>query len=113
MAVRTERIASGARGQRRWQRGCRRCGAALEGSVAGWQSAAVIRAGACGLALLAVVIAGIVTADALRFTGRPWAGFGMLPDGSVAPLALSPVPISAESHRPKCPDRIVSVRDVA
>jgi transcriptional regulator with GAF, ATPase, and Fis domain len=77
--------------------------------VAAWQSALVVRAGACGLTLLAVAIAVIVTADAIRFIGRPWAGFGMLPDGSVAPLALSPLRIGAESRGLAFDDRIVAV----
>jgi transcriptional regulator with GAF, ATPase, and Fis domain len=80
--------------------------------VAGWYSALIVRAGACGLTLLAVVVAGIVTADAIRFIGRPWAGFGMLPDGSVAPLALSPVRIGAEGRGLAFDDRIVAVDGV-
>ena len=77
--------------------------------MAAWHSAMVVRAAACGLALLAVVIAGIVTADAINFIGRPWAGFGMLPDGSVAPLALSPLRIGAEGRGLAFDDRIVAV----
>jgi len=77
--------------------------------VAAWQSALVVRAGACGLTLLAVAIALIVTIDAIRFIGRPWAGFGMLPDGSVAPLALSPVRIGAERRGLAFEDRVVAV----
>jgi len=77
--------------------------------VAAWQSALVVRAGACGLTLLAVAIAVIVTIDAIRFIGRPWAGFGMLPDGSVAPLALSPVRIGAERRGLAFADRVVAV----
>ena len=77
--------------------------------MAAWHSAMVVRAGACGLTLLAVVIAGIVTADAINFIGRPWAGFGMLPDGSVAPLALSPLRIGAEGRGLAFDDRIVAV----
>jgi transcriptional regulator with GAF, ATPase, and Fis domain len=77
--------------------------------VAAWHSAMVVRAGACGLTFLAVVIAGIVTTDAINFIGRPWAGFGMLPDGSVAPLALSPLRIGAEGRGLAFDDRIVAV----
>ena len=77
--------------------------------MAAWQSALVVRAGACGLTLLAVSIAFVVTVDAVRFIGRPWAGFGMLPDGSVAPLALSPVRIGAKGRGLAFDDRIVAV----
>jgi len=80
--------------------------------VTAWPSAAVIRAGACALALGAVAIAAVVCVDALGRVGRPWAGFGMLPDGSVAPLALSPLRLADDARPLRFDDRVVAVDGV-
>ena len=72
----------------------------------------MIRAGACALSLGAALIAGVVSVDALGFVGRRWSGFGMHPDGSVAPLALSPLRLADTTHQLRFEDRIIAVDGV-
>ena len=59
------------------------------------------------------MLAGVVSADALGWIGRPWSGFGMHPDGSVAPLGLSPLRLAATTRQLRFEDRIVAVDGVA
>jgi len=81
--------------------------------VVGWPSATAVRVGASALALVAALIATVVTVDTIRFIGRPWSGFGMLPDGSVAPLALSPLRLPEASRQVLFNDRVVAVDGAA
>src|SRR5262245_12326530 len=72
-------------------------------------SPTAVRVGACALTLLAALIAAVTSADALRSIGRPWSGFGMLPDASVAPLALAPLRLPDVARELVFQDRIVAV----
>jgi hypothetical protein len=81
--------------------------------VVGWPSATAVRVGASALALIAALIATVVTVDTIRFIGRPWSGFGMLPDGSVAPLALSPLRLPEAARQVLFNDRVVAVDGAA
>ena len=72
----------------------------------------MIRAGACALALGALAIAAVVFVDVLGRVGHPWPGFGMLPDGSVAPLALSPLRLADDARPLRFNDRVVAVDGV-
>src|SRR5262249_38580469 len=78
-------------------------------AVAAWPSPTAVRVGASALTLLAVLIAAVTFAGALRSIGRPWSGFGMLPDASVAPLALAPLRRPDVSRQLAFEDRIVAV----
>ena len=68
-----------------------------------------MRVGACALTVLAALIAAVTCSDALRSIGRPWSGFGMMPDASVAPLALSPLRLPEVSRQLVFADRVVAV----
>lgn len=73
---------------------------------------AAVRAAACALAALGIVIAAAVSVGVVRFVGSPWAGIGMLPDGSVAPLALSPDRVRSQAGALRFEDRLVAVDGV-
>ncbi len=87
--------------------------AALDDPVAQRLSDRAVRVGACALALAAALVAGIVCRGALGFVGHPWSGFGMLRDGSVAPLALSPLRLPEVARQLQFEDRVVAVDGTA
>ncbi len=76
-------------------------------------SDAAVRTGAVALALFAIVIAAVTSRGAVGFIGRPWSGFGMLPDGSVAPLTLSPLRLPEVARPLQFDDRVIAVDGAA
>ncbi len=71
-----------------------------------------IRLAALASALLALLVAGVVTRDVLGFVGKPWSGLPMLPDGSLAPLNLLPERVRPDAGHLRFNARIVSVSGV-
>ena len=77
-----------------------------------WPSDAAVRVAACALAALAVVIAAAVSVGASTSSAIPGPASACMPDGGVAPLALSPARVRDQAHALRFDDRIVAVDGV-
>ncbi len=73
------------------------------------RKAGLVRICVVGVALGVAAIGGLALRDALSTVGRPWPGFGVLPNGEVGPPVLRSPGLAERTDIPRFQDRIVAV----